>query len=562
MGEGGRSAHAASLPTLVLYPRTLGDSEDVRALIDLRKKLRSDGQFQVLTYDPESAAMTRAAGDAHHPEWLTGPMAADADRLALTRALGADFYLSVAKAGRGKADVHLVEAAPAARAWTLSDKKTDDAAHQVEQQATDALQHPAPVAARPVPPPSSPVRVAVKPPAPAPPTVTTTPAPVPVVTAPVITPAPQPTPMPPPAAPVTPVPTNVPAATLPTVPPPALPVPAPPTPIAPAPKPPVKAAPPVDDLSSVTAVLSQGDEELARGNFVGAIARYREAINGAPLSVAPRLKLAQAYRQAGMKDRALDEAKRALEVAPDSGLVQQFLDQLDAESGTSEGAVTRYEAAVARDPQDPTAHQELGDALWNGGDLARAEAEYTQAQGLAEAGSPSAQTAAAHLARLLAAQSRYDESLVALKDAGAAGYALALRIVQGRADALSSTLESAQETFTAGKSTHADFYKTATTVSAQSQDLADFVIKVVPPPAFKLSHLYRVQATHLLAQQAAVLVRFIETSDPQQDEMAARLGKEAQAEMLTAHAAEEKLGLWGSKPSMPDAAGAQARVGQ
>jgi hypothetical protein len=47
-----------------------------------------------------------------------------------------------------------------------------------------------------------------------------------------------------------------------------------------------------------------------------------------------------------------------------------------------------------------------------------------------------------------------------------------------------------------------------------------------------------------MAQQAAVLVSSIEVNDAKQGEKAALLGKAAQTEMLTAHAAEEKLGLW------------------
>lgn len=597
----GRPVRADVLPTLVLYPLTLDDPDDVRALVDLRRKLRDDGQFQVLTYNRESPAMTRAARDARHPEWLAGPMTSDADRLALARALGASFMVTVARAdGRGKADAHLVEAAPSVRFWNVFNKKPDEAARAIEQQAADALAHPATVTARPptpvaAPRPPAPVAavvipkpVIVAPPGATPPAHPVTPAPVtvapPVVItppAPVITPPAKPvTPPAPPPAPVTvippapvitptpapvvvappvvtappsprpmPAPVTTPAPVL--VPPAALPIPTPPGPpvaVVPAP---VRAAPPVDDLSGVKGILTNGDDELARGNFVGAIARYREAVNGAPLSVTPRLKLAQAYLQAEMRDKALDEARRALGVAPDSQLVQQFLAQLDAETGTSDGAVARYNAVVAQNPQDPTAHLELGDALWNNSDLTQAESEYKQAQTLAAPGSPPAQTAAAHLARLFAAQSRYDDSLAALKVAGAAGYALALGIVQSRADTLSSTLEAGQESFEGSKSTRADFYKAATGVSAQSQALSDFVVQVVPPPAFKLSHLYRVQATHLLAQQAAVLVTYIETSDAAQAQKAAKLGKEAQSEMLTAHAAEEKLGLWGGKAAAP-----------
>ena len=54
-------------------------------------------------------------------------------------------------------------------------------------------------------------------------------------------------------------------------------------------------------------------------------------------------------------------------------------------------------------------------------------------------------------------------------------------------------------------------------------------------------------STNLLAQEAATLVTFIETGDAGQSESVSKLDKEAQTEMLTAQATEEKLGLWEAK---------------
>ncbi len=296
-------------------------------------------------------------------------------------------------------------------------------------------------------------------------------------------------------------------------------------------------------------LLRQGDAALARGDTAEAISHYRDAVNGAPLSAAPRLALAQAYLHSDLRAKALDEARRALLLAPGDTAVQQFLTQLDAQSGSSDGAVAEGSARVSQSPQDPAAHLALGDALWNNGALAQAEDEYSAARTLSPAGTKTGQASAAHLARLYAAQARYPDCLAALKDAGDGGYPLALSIVQSRADTLSSTLGAASDAFSAGKSTHAAFYDIANQVQAQAQALADFVSKIVAPAAFRLSHLHRVLATHLLAQQASVLVTYIETSDPQQADKAAQLDKEAQTEMLTAHAAEQKLGLWGdAKP--------------
>ena len=116
----------------------------------------------------------------------------------------------------------------------------------------------------------------------------------------------------------------------------------------------------------------------------------------------PRLKLAQAYQKGGLTDKALNEAKRALEIAPDNLSVQQFLTDLDQQNGTSDGSIARYQALIERSPDDPAAHSGLGEALWNSGDLSGAEAEYKTAKKLAPAGDHSAD---AHLAQLYATAS-------------------------------------------------------------------------------------------------------------------------------------------------------------
>ncbi len=614
-------ASAATPVTLVLFPRTLTSDDDVKALVDVRKKLRTDASYEVITYDPNSSAIKRAAGEAHHPEWLSDPMGNDSERLALTRALGAAFSIVIAKAdGHGKMDVRVGEAAPSGRTWSGYDEKADNADRFIRQQAAFALVNriagsPVTASASPSPvrastPPAVPQVVVVAPVPVSPPSAAPATSPAPVLP-PVVVPAP---------APITPVPAPAPSAPLSAVPVPAVPVPAVPVPAVPVPTappvnpavppailtprvsapvravpsvpaptvlapnaapasaaparvsrpdqtlvvpsplpipapsrevivttPPVTAPPAVpsdNDLVSVRGLLTQGDDALSAGNFVAAIAAYRDAVNGAPLTMLPRLKLAQAYLQSDRRDKALSEAQRALSLAPNDPSVQQFLMQLDAETGSSDGAVARFQAVVAQNPQDPAAHLALADALWNNGALSQAEDEYKAAQALAGSRTDAAQQAAAHLARLYAAQSCYTDSLAALKQAGAGGYALALGIVQSRADGLRSMLDAGQGMMDAGKTTHEAFYKTASDAAVQAQALADFVVKVTPPSAFGISHLHRVLATHLMAQQAAVLVNYVETSDASFSGQAARLEKEAVTEMLTAHAAEQKLGLW------------------
>ena len=296
-----------------------------------------------------------------------------------------------------------------------------------------------------------------------------------------------------------------------------------------------------EDLSGISSLLRKGDSALSGGDVVGAISLFRQAVNGAPLSVVPRLRLAEAYQKGGMSEKGLDEARRALEIAPDSLAVQQFLTQLDTDNGTSDGALTRYRAMLDRNPSDGAAHLGLAEALWNNGSLADAEAEYKAAKRLAPTGD---HTADSHLAQLYATLARYDDCLASLQESGPDGYALAIHIVKNRADMFSSTVDSSREAFAGGKSTREQFYDGAKKVSSQAQALAAFVAKIIPPPEFRLSHLHRMLATNLLAQEAATLVTFIETGDAKLGDSISKLDKEVQMEMLTARASEEKHGMW------------------
>jgi tetratricopeptide (TPR) repeat protein len=602
----------APLPTVLLYPAS---PEDVPALVDIRARLRIDGHLQVLTYDPDSASVKRAAAEALHPEWLMG-LISDDTRLALARSLGVAFY-AVVSPGHTSDSTHvqLVNTAPPALTFDWYGVNHEYGARALESQAEAALASatsdkspaptPAPIVVTPTPAPivvtPTPAPIVVTP-TPAPIVVTPTPAPIVVTPTPapiVVTPTPAPVivaPKPLPAI-VTPVlqpfvektlalkpvpiapPVSKPVFTTPTVSlklPPTIPIP-PAASVEPKPGPQIAALPPSEhtftptppeiapahptkpvpdivpaakanaeseDLSLIAPLIAKADTALDGGDVVGAISLYRKAVNGAPLSVVPRLKLAKAYQKGGLSDKALNEAKRALEIAPNSLPVQQLLTDLDQENGTSDGTLTRYRTLTEQNPNDPTAHAGLAEALWNSGDLGGAEAEYKTAKKLAPADDHSAD---AHLAQLYATQARYSDCLTALQNAGKDGYMLALKIVKNRADTLSATIEASRDAFAGGKSTREQFYDGAKQTSAQAQALADFVAKIVPPAGCKLSHLHRKLATNLLAQEAATLVVFIETGDTQQGDSVSQLEKSAQTEMLTAQAAEEKLGLWDGK---------------
>ena len=161
----------APLPTVMLYPAS---PTDVAAMVDLRTRLRLDGQVQVLTYDPESAAVRRAAAETSHPEWLTGTLADEGARYSLARALGAAFYIVVSP-GRQSDGTHLelVDTTPAALAFDWYGTNRQFGARALESQIQAALARPPleSIAAAPVVTP--PEAVALVPPAPAaiPPTI-------------------------------------------------------------------------------------------------------------------------------------------------------------------------------------------------------------------------------------------------------------------------------------------------------------------------------------------------------------------------------------------------------
>ena len=602
LGGGLAPVHAkAPLPTVLLYPAS---PADVPAMVDLRTRLRLDGTLQALTYDPDSASVKRVAAETSHSEWLIGTLS-DSARLALARALGVAFY-AVVSPGRQSDSTHieLVQTAPPALTFDWYGANRQYGARAIESQALAALgpvvslpngqapemntapilsmsdSPPAVVAPAPAPVVVPPTPVVV-PPAPVvvpPVPVVVLPAPVVVLPVPVVV-LPVPVVVPPPAALIVRPPTPpTPYVSVPVfqshkvIPPTVVKQPRPqvplvaalpprgsiftPTPqeetvtpaVRPAPTsdtlPVIKPQPKAEDLAAIAPLMNRGDSALEGGDVVGAIALYRQAVNGAPLSLAPRLKLARAYQKGGLSEKALSEAQRALEIAPDSQPLQQFLAQLDQENGTSDGTLARFRVQIERNADDPAAHAGLAEALWNSGDLAGAETEYKAAKRLAPASDHSAD---AHLAQLYATQARYDDCLAALQDAGKDGYALALKIVKNRADTLSSTLEASRDAFAGGKSTREQFYDGAKTTDAQAQALAGFVARVTPPAEYKLSHLHRMLSTNLLAQEAATLRTFIETGDTKQSDSVSKLEKAAQTEMLTAQAAEEKLGLWDKK---------------
>lgn len=515
-------------PLLLLFPHTSGDAADARALIALRTRLRHDGRLEVISFDPDAPAVILAASENNHPEWLTNPIMTDAARQQIGRAVGAADVGVVSDAGHGKVTISLLTAGSPIRTWSISRLSPAAAVAAVEG---DILAPPVPLSGR------TDQRAGASPAAPV-----VSPGPT---ASPVHPPAPSPAhPAPAPAAsvPVIPAP-PAPAAATPVIPSPSAPLPAP----SPSPKPIITAPTSAGDLTAIQPLISQADQDVANDDVVDAYALYRRAINLDPLSDVPRLKLAQAYLKGGLPDMALSEARRALEVSPHSAAIQEFLAAYDAQTGTAQGTVASAQALADENPQDPAAHLDFGKALWNAGQDAQAVTEYQKARDLASSDTLVRQRAVAHLAALHAALGDYSASLKEMKEAGDLSYPLVLSVVQNAADSLTTTMDQAQSDYDAGKITRAALYHKIQQEETRAQSLADFAGKITPPQPYQTSQLDRVQALNLIAQAAAVLIGYLETNDSAQHDKAVLLEQDAQAEMLTAHAAEEKLGLWNAE---------------
>lgn len=499
-------------PVALIFAKSPLSPAQIHAMESVRAKLRAGNDLTVLSYDPDSPSIKRASIETHHPDWLVAAPLDDGPQTALAEALGARFVIDVGRGGmRGHYFVHVVDTASSSRTWSWDDVSLDEAVNDTRGIVMGKI----PLGTGPV------IKVE-----PATPKVDAIIAPLAVPVAPKTD-----TTVAPPAT-TTPVavPTDTTSSSI------------------------VLASPSLDPLNAARAkekaallvqiqpLLAQSDDQLTKGNVVEAISLLRSAVNEAPFASEPRIKLAKAYIEAGLQDRALDEAKRALALSPDSVPIQEFLIQFDADSGTSNGAILRYSALVAKNPSDVSAHIGLGEAYWNSGSLAKAESELKVAETLSN---PTQHEAASDLLRLYAAQERYDDCLDLIKaNPTWDGYSMILRVLQPGAEGLIARIDSGKDAVEAKSKTRAAIYSDAKNVAKSANALMAFVSKITPPAGQKLSYLHRVQAVDLLSQEAAIFVSYLETASPDEQSEMDQLEKSAQTELLTAHASEAKSGLW------------------
>ncbi len=109
-----------------------------------------------------------------------------------------------------------------------------------------------------------------------------------------------------------------------------------------------------------TTLLTEGEALLAAGDWDGAAAVLRRAVEAAPASALAHSKLGVAYVHKRQWDDAFAEFSKAIQLDPRYAPAYSNLGNVYRERGQLDEAVACYQRAIAADPDYWIAHQNLG----------------------------------------------------------------------------------------------------------------------------------------------------------------------------------------------------------
>jgi tetratricopeptide (TPR) repeat protein len=122
-----------------------------------------------------------------------------------------------------------------------------------------------------------------------------------------------------------------------------------------------------------TGELEQGIALFRTGAYADAAAHFFRYAEANPDDVTPRLYLARIHRRMGRTDLAVEELRRALQMAPNDPGVHQELGFLLLDTGRRDEAIQRFRNAIELDAQAPAGWIGLVRALRESGRPAEAE---------------------------------------------------------------------------------------------------------------------------------------------------------------------------------------------
>ena len=179
--------------------------------------------------------------------------------------------------------------------------------------------------------------------------------------------------------------------------------------------------------------LQKAELLVARQNWTGAIAAYREAIAASPSDASLRNRLGICYQRKGDAKAARAAYKKAIDLRKDYPEAWNNLGTMDHARGKYKQAISAYSKAIQMNPQDPVFHKNLGAAWLARGDAEKALEAWSEAFRLDPAtfekdavGVPAAGVSLARqyylYAKLLASRGDTEKALEYLAKAHAAGF--------------------------------------------------------------------------------------------------------------------------------------------
>jgi tetratricopeptide (TPR) repeat protein len=125
--------------------------------------------------------------------------------------------------------------------------------------------------------------------------------------------------------------------------------------------------------------LQKAEVFVARQNWVGAIAAYREAIVASPNDASLRNRLGICYQRKGDTKAARAAYKKAIDLRTDYPEAWNNLGTIDHARGKYKQAISAYSKAIQMNPQGAVFHKNLGAAWLARGDAAKALEAWTEA---------------------------------------------------------------------------------------------------------------------------------------------------------------------------------------
>jgi tetratricopeptide (TPR) repeat protein len=163
----------------------------------------------------------------------------------------------------------------------------------------------------------------------------------------------------------------------------------------------------------VVALVTQGNQLLAGGNYVEAARKYEQAVAIEPGDEDLHYNLAIALAKLGKTEEAKKHYEEALQIFPDHAEAHNNLGNLLMKENKLQEAIEQFQKAVKIVPENASFHNNLGTAFGRQGKVAEAIKEFAEAIKL----TPTYVEARVNLANASLAAGQVDEAVTQLKEA-------------------------------------------------------------------------------------------------------------------------------------------------